>query len=180
MLQCLILQIIQTERYKEFSSNFDDFERFVRHHSDVRLAAAAVPQLPESNQSTLRQQSDSSLLENLTADPISQLCVTKLSTHSLYLTKLYVTQSFAIASSLISHIQGNPPKPFKQCVLLSSDCPQDIRLLLDRHQPQTVRQLSHSYPATIRQLLRSCPKADKQLSGSCQQLSGSFWQPSEA
>ena len=80
MLQCLILQIIQTERYKEFSSNFDDFERFVRHHSDVRLAAAAVSQLPES-----------SLLENLTADPISQLCVTKLSTHSLYLTKLYVT-----------------------------------------------------------------------------------------
>ena len=38
------------------------------------------------------------LLENLTDDAIAWPSVTKLSTISLYLTKLYVTYSFAIAS----------------------------------------------------------------------------------
>ena len=40
------------------------------------------------------------LLENLADGAIAQLYVTKVSTISLHLTKLYVTQSFAIASSV--------------------------------------------------------------------------------
>ena len=38
------------------------------------------------------------LIENLSDDGIAQLYVTKFSTISLNLTKLYITQSFAIAS----------------------------------------------------------------------------------
>ena len=38
------------------------------------------------------------LIENLSDDGIAQLYVTKFSTISLSLTKLYITQSFAIAS----------------------------------------------------------------------------------
>ena len=40
------------------------------------------------------------LLENLTDDTFAQLYATRFSTISLYLTKLYVTQSFAISSSV--------------------------------------------------------------------------------
>ena len=42
---------------------------------------------------------ESTLLENLTDDSITQLFGTKFSTISLYLTKLYVTLSFSLASS---------------------------------------------------------------------------------
>ena len=49
------------------------------------------------------------LLENVTDDTIAQLYVTKFTTISLYLTKLYVTQSYAIASSQTSTAK-NPPK----------------------------------------------------------------------
>ena len=47
-----------------------------------------------------RQSMQRTLLKNLTNDAIAQLYVTKCSTISLYLTKLYVTQSFAIVSSV--------------------------------------------------------------------------------
>ena len=40
------------------------------------------------------------LLENLTDDVIAEIYVTKCLTISLYLAKLYVTYSFAIASSV--------------------------------------------------------------------------------
>ena len=45
---------------------------------------------------------------------IAQLYVAKFSNISIYLTKLYVTQSFAIASS-VTYVQRNPPKLFLQC-----------------------------------------------------------------
>ena len=50
------------------------------------------------------------LLEHLTNDVIAQLYVTKFSTISLNLPKLFVTQSFAVASSVIHQF-------FPNCVL---------------------------------------------------------------
>ena len=50
--------------------------------------------------------------------PTALLYVTKFSTNSLYLTKLYVTFNFEIASSV--KLQRNPPKLFYQCLLIMS------------------------------------------------------------
>ena len=52
------------------------------------------------------------LLENSTEDAIAQLYVTKFSTISLYLTKIYVTQSFAMGHQP----HQNPPKQFYPCL----------------------------------------------------------------
>ena len=53
------------------------------------------------------------LLENLTDGVIAKLYVTKFSTISLYVTKLYVTYSAVeLGNSVISYQQRNPPKLF--------------------------------------------------------------------
>ena len=61
----------------------------------------------------------SALLENLTNDALAQLYVTKFSTISHYLTKLYVTYSFAIASS-VTYSEIRQKLSNSACVLVPS------------------------------------------------------------
>ena len=56
---------------------------FLYHHLGQLIGVSAIPPIPSPFPYTL--------LENLTDDAIAKLYVTKFSTISLYLTKLYVT-----------------------------------------------------------------------------------------